>query len=48
MAAPEKNFDKLKEEAIKEKDEADILAELEKESKTWDKVSERDRLRWPV
>lgn len=38
MAEPEKDFDKLKEEAKKDKDEADIFADLEKESKAWDKV----------
>lgn len=38
MAEPEKNFDKLKEEAKNDKDEADIFADLEKESKAWDKV----------
>ena len=44
MAQPEKDFDKLKAEAVKEKDVTDLLDDLEKESKTWDKDSEIDRI----
>ena len=36
MAEPQKDFDKLR--AEQEKDDADILDELEKESKAFDKV----------
>ena len=36
MAEPEKDFDKLREEQAK--DDADILADLDKESKEFDKV----------
>ena len=36
MTAPEKDLDKLREEQAL--DDADILAELEKESKAFDKV----------
>ena len=37
MAEPEKNLDKLREEQAK--DDGDILAELDKESKEFDKVA---------
>lgn len=37
MAAPEKNLDALRKE--QEKDDADILDDLEKESKAFDKVN---------
>ncbi|KAK5165246.1 DnaJ subfamily C member 8 [Saxophila tyrrhenica] len=42
MAAPEKNLDKLR--AEQEKDDSDILADLDKESKEFDKDSEIDRI----
>jgi len=38
MAEPQKDFDKLR--AEQEKDDADILDELEKESKAFDKVGD--------
>ena len=38
MAEPQKDLDKLR--AEQEKDDADILDELEKESKAFDKVGE--------
>ena len=41
MAEPEKDFDKLRKE--QEKDDADILADLDKESKEFDKVFRGDK-----